>query len=187
MAQQQEQPSQVETWAYPFSLKNPGAQPPPEDYLRALSASEDGFYPLGSNGLWHGGIHFGQETAGRFDQEHGVRCIANGEVVAYRINARIQELTYPGGIKAGVLERIYARTASARVAKAAAAAYWINNRMYETADQGATEDDVDNITRTINPGLFKHSPGHPINPENMSDIVDRRSSFASIHNWEGLK
>ncbi|HJP69322.1 MAG TPA: SH3 domain-containing protein, partial [Sphingomicrobium sp.] len=101
MAQQQEQPSQVETWVYPFSLTNPGAQPAPEDYLRALSASEDGFYPLGANGLWHGGIHFGQDTAGKFDQDHGVKCIADGEVVAYRINAKIQELTYPGGIKAG--------------------------------------------------------------------------------------
>ena len=101
MAQQQEQPSQVEAWVYPFSLTNPGAQPAPEDYLRALSASEDGFYPLGANGLWHGGIHFGQDTAGKFDQDHGVKCIADGEVVAYRINAKIQELTYPGGIKAG--------------------------------------------------------------------------------------
>lgn len=101
MVQQQEQPSRVETWVYPFPLKNPGAEPSPEDYLRALSTSEDGFYPLGANGLWHGGIHFGQETAGKLDQDHGVRCIADGEVVAYRINARIQELTYPGGIKAG--------------------------------------------------------------------------------------
>lgn len=101
MEQQQEQPSRVETWVYPFSLANPGAQPAPEDYLRALSASEDGFYPLGANGLWHGGIHFGQGTAGKFDQDHGVKCIADGEVVAYRINARIQELAYPGGIKAG--------------------------------------------------------------------------------------
>ncbi|WP_442807476.1 hypothetical protein [Trinickia soli] len=101
MEQQQEQPSQVETWVYPFSLTNPGVQPAPGDYLRALSASEDGFYPLGANGLWHGGIHFGQDTAGKFDQDHGVKCIADGEVVAYRINAKIQELTYPGGIKAG--------------------------------------------------------------------------------------
>lgn len=101
MEQQQEQPSRVETWVYPFSLANPGARPAPEDYFRALSASEDGFYPLGANGLWHGGIHFGQGTAGKFDQGRGVKCIADGEDVAYRINAKIQELTYPGGIKAG--------------------------------------------------------------------------------------
>ncbi|WP_176055683.1 hypothetical protein, partial [Paraburkholderia caribensis] len=82
MAQQQDKPSQVENWAYPFSLKNPGAQPAPKDYLSALSASEDGFYPIGANGLWHGGIHFGKGTAGKFDQDAGVKCIADGEVVA---------------------------------------------------------------------------------------------------------
>jgi predicted chitinase len=81
----------------------------------------------------------------------------------------------------------YTLVGEVKYAVRSAAAYWINNRMYETADQGATEDDVDNITKAINPGLFKHSPGHSINPENMSDIVDRRSNFASIHNWEGLK
>jgi hypothetical protein len=101
VAQQQEQPSKVERWAYPFPLKNPGARPAPEDYLSALSASEDGFYPIGANGLWHGGIHFGTGTAGKFEQDHGVRCIADGEVVAYRLNAKLQELAYPEGIKAG--------------------------------------------------------------------------------------
>ncbi len=81
----------------------------------------------------------------------------------------------------------YTLVGEIKYAVRSAAAYWINNRMYETADQGSTEGDVDNITRAINPGLFKHRPGQPINPENMSDIVDRRSNFASIHNWEGLK
>ncbi|WP_176054363.1 glycoside hydrolase family 19 protein [Paraburkholderia caribensis] len=81
----------------------------------------------------------------------------------------------------------YALVGEVKYAVRSAAAYWINNRMYETADHGAAEDDVDNITRAINPGLFKHQPGHPINPENMNDIVDRRNNFASIHNWGGLK
>ncbi len=101
MAQQQDKPSQVENWAYPFSLKNPGAQPAPEDYLSALSASEDGFYPIGANGLWHGGIHFGKGTAGKFDQDAGVKCIADGEVVACRLNSKLQELAYPDGSRAG--------------------------------------------------------------------------------------
>jgi len=101
VAQQQDKPSQVENWAYPFSLKNPGAQPAPEEYLSALSASEDGFYPIGANGLWHGGIHFGKGTAGKFDQDAGVKCLADGEVVAYRLNSKLQELAYPDGSRAG--------------------------------------------------------------------------------------
>ena len=68
-----------------------------------------------------------------------------------------------------------------------AAAYWVDNKMYETADHGAAEDDVDKITRAINPGLFSHKRGQPISKENMDDIVDRRNNFSSIHSWGGLK
>ncbi|WP_176080452.1 SH3 domain-containing protein [Paraburkholderia tropica] len=101
MAQQQEQPSKVEGWAYPFALKTTQPAPAPEDYLKALAVAEDGFYPIGTNGLWHGGIHFGAQTAATFDQDGGVKCIADGEVVAFRLDRKLQELDYPGGIKAG--------------------------------------------------------------------------------------
>ncbi|MFP3588393.1 SH3 domain-containing protein [Paraburkholderia sp. SIMBA_055] len=57
--------------------------------------------PLGANGLWHGGIHFGAQTAGKFEQDGGVRCIADGEVVAFRLDEKLQEVAYPEGIKAG--------------------------------------------------------------------------------------
>lgn len=101
MAQQQEQPSKVETWSYPFPLKTTNTSVAPEDYLKALAVAEDGFYPLGANGLWHGGIHFGAQTAGKFEQDGGVKCIADGEVVAFRLDKQLQEVAYPGGIKAG--------------------------------------------------------------------------------------
>lgn len=101
MAQQSEQPSKVEGWAYPFPLKTTNVTFVPEDYLQALAASEDGFYPLGANGLWHGGIHFGAQTAGKFQQDGGVKCIADGEVVAFRLDKELQKVVYPGEIKAG--------------------------------------------------------------------------------------
>ncbi|MGF6575061.1 putative chitinase [Paraburkholderia sp. GAS333] len=101
MAQQQEQPSKVESWAYPFPLKTTNITFAPEDYLQALAAAEDGFYPLGANGLWHGGIHFGTQTAGKFQQDGGAKCIADGEVVAFRLDGKLQEVAYPDGVKAG--------------------------------------------------------------------------------------
>lgn len=101
MAQQPEQPPKVESWAYPFPLKAANTTVAPEDYLAALATAEDGFYPIGANGLWHGGIHFGAQTAGKFDQDGGVKCIADGEVVAFRLDSKIQELEYPDGPKAG--------------------------------------------------------------------------------------
>ena len=69
-------------------------------FLAALASAEDGFYPLGINGVWHGGIHFGDGTGGTLDQNSGVRCIADGEVVAYRIDTKYPQLTYPDGRKA---------------------------------------------------------------------------------------
>lgn len=58
----------------------------PQEYYDALAQAEDGFYPIGANGQWHGGIHFGAQTAAKLEQSGGVRCIADGEVVAYRID-----------------------------------------------------------------------------------------------------
>ena len=101
MSQQPEQPSKVESWSYPFPLKRANGPSTPETYLAALAAAQDGFYPIGTNGLWHGGIHFGAETADRFNQDGGVKCIADGEVVAFRLDSELQRLSYPGGIKAG--------------------------------------------------------------------------------------
>lgn len=62
----------------------------PQDYYGALALAEDGFYPIGANGQWHGGIHFGRETGTRLEQKSGIRCIADGEVIAWKIDD-----TYP--------------------------------------------------------------------------------------------
>jgi hypothetical protein len=66
------------------------------DYLAALADAGSGSYPMGRNGLWHGGIHFDGHTAGHLDQS-GVRCIADGEVIAYRIDARYPHSEYRAG------------------------------------------------------------------------------------------
>ena len=71
----------VKYWSYPFA----GASDNPLANLTSLAKARGGFYPMGANGLWHGGVHFDQGTAGAFDQS-SVRCIADGEVVAYRID-----------------------------------------------------------------------------------------------------
>ncbi|WP_321786550.1 hypothetical protein [Paraburkholderia sp. J94] len=125
MAQQPEQPSKVTSWSFPFPLKHTITPPTPEAYLAGLAVAQDGFYPIGVNGLWHGGIHFGAETAGSFNQDGGVKCIADGEVVAFRLDSELQEVAYPGGIKAGysngftlVRHRLVLPTATAQSAGA---------------------------------------------------------------------
>lgn len=69
----------LKNWVHPFGDKsNPLVQ------LTNLSKAVAGYYPVGRSGLWHGGVHFDSGTASILKQDH-VRCLADGEVVAYRI------------------------------------------------------------------------------------------------------
>jgi hypothetical protein len=70
----------VKNWSHPFKDKRD-----PLQQLTHLAKAAAGFYPLGRSGLWHGGIHFDGGTAGTLDQS-SVHCLADGEVVAYRID-----------------------------------------------------------------------------------------------------
>ncbi|WP_242671616.1 hypothetical protein [Azotobacter chroococcum] len=81
----------IQNWSHPF----PG-DASVFDYLAALADAGSGSYPMGRNGLWHGGIHFDGHTAGHLDQS-GVRCIADGEVIAYRIDERYPHSEYRTG------------------------------------------------------------------------------------------
>lgn len=55
-------------------------------YYRALSEANSGFYPFGENGLWHGGIHIDKAVLKQVGSDDKLCCMANGEVVAYRVN-----------------------------------------------------------------------------------------------------
>src|SRR5690606_20178147 len=73
------------SWAYPFPSKDTSNNP--LQLLTHMAQAKGGHYPVGENGLWHGGVHFDESTAAAFDQS-SVRCIADGEVIAYRIDER---------------------------------------------------------------------------------------------------
>uniref|UniRef100_A4XNG6 Glycoside hydrolase, family 19 n=1 Tax=Ectopseudomonas mendocina (strain ymp) TaxID=399739 RepID=A4XNG6_ECTM1 len=85
-------------WAYPFKTAGEDSKEvsDPQIYLDALAKAKDGFYPMGANGLWHGGVHFDDNTAGSLDQS-SIRCIADGEVIAYRIDQRYPTTQYGDG------------------------------------------------------------------------------------------
>ncbi|MGN4052446.1 hypothetical protein [Pseudomonas sp. SM4] len=84
-----EKQKKVEHWAYPFKLKSGSSQASeaqdPRQYHEALAKALGGFYPVGTNGSWHGGVHFDNET-GKFLDQSSVRCIADGQVIAYRVD-----------------------------------------------------------------------------------------------------
>lgn len=48
------------------------------DLYRLNESGTSGFYPVGANNFWHGGVHF--------ESEAPVQSIADGTIIAYRIN-----------------------------------------------------------------------------------------------------
>ncbi|WP_248742399.1 MULTISPECIES: hypothetical protein [unclassified Pseudomonas] len=85
------EPVKVKKWSYPIKIGGAGGTDP-QRYYAALAKAQDGYYPLGGNGLWHGGVHF-DEASGLVSAQSEVRCIADGQVVAYRIDD-----TYPATV-----------------------------------------------------------------------------------------
>lgn len=83
--------TKVKNWSFPFKPK--AGKLDPIQHLTAMAQASGGYYPVGANGQWHGGVHFDGETEAVFDQSQ-VCCIADGEVIAYRIDTRHPESQY---------------------------------------------------------------------------------------------
>lgn len=89
--------------SYPVpSNKNGRAFPSAEDLLSALGGESTGQYLVGSQGMWHGGIHITDATTPwcalstdseaekayrrePYKGEQFIRCMADGEIVAFRV------------------------------------------------------------------------------------------------------
>ncbi|MCP3715989.1 hypothetical protein [Paraburkholderia sp. CNPSo 3281] len=81
------------TFAFPFRKKGQGNGGAAADFTdehemyQLLKQESSGSFPVSSGGMWHGGIHVTEAGAGQsMDFKAGVRCIADGEVVAWRLN-----------------------------------------------------------------------------------------------------
>ncbi|CAI8965847.1 putative chitinase [Pseudomonas sp. IT-P258] len=78
----------LENWSHPFQDTRDSLR-----QLTHLANAVAGYYPLGRGGLWHGGVHFDSGTAGTLEQS-SVHCLADGEVVAYRIDTQSPKTAY---------------------------------------------------------------------------------------------
>lgn len=58
----------------------------PEKLLDALGQQSGGYYLLGNNNCWHGGIHITDEKFAYHKNTYPVRCMMDGTVIAYRLN-----------------------------------------------------------------------------------------------------
>ncbi len=86
------------SWAYPFTPVGKSDATDPMTYFSALAKCDNGFYPMGVSGMWHGGVHFAAGSAEMLKQDSGVRAIADGRIVAYRLNTQYEETKYPNNI-----------------------------------------------------------------------------------------
>ncbi|EOZ4985383.1 hypothetical protein I4905_14280 [Proteus mirabilis] len=82
-----------------------------DDIMAHLNGESTGSYLLGRNGMWHSGIHITNTTtpwcalsskkfeersvfAGAYTGEQSIRCMADGEIIAYRINKTYQTIPW---------------------------------------------------------------------------------------------
>ncbi|WP_322082525.1 hypothetical protein [Burkholderia sp. BCC1972] len=94
-------------FAFPFLRKGRGqseasAQFTDEHEIYRLLAEREpsGAYLVSRTGMWHGGIHITEAGAGQaLDLDAGLRCIADGTLIAFRVNKRypISEVAEAGG------------------------------------------------------------------------------------------
>ncbi|WP_217477803.1 hypothetical protein [Stutzerimonas stutzeri] len=52
--------TKVNNWSFPFKPKE--GKLDPIQHLTAMAKAGGGYYPIGKNGQWHGGIHFDDNT-----------------------------------------------------------------------------------------------------------------------------
>ena len=93
-------------FAFPFRKKGEGNAGSSADFTdehdfhKVLRQEPSGCYSVSGKGMWHGGIHVTEAGAGRsLDLKYGARGIADGEVVAWRVNSAypVSEIAAQGG------------------------------------------------------------------------------------------
>lgn len=87
-------PAPLISFQYPFRKADGQQFDNAEEIYTALESEVSGHYLLGSNQFWHGGIHITDKTAPQCVLTEPVRCMADGKVVAYRLNYDYLESTF---------------------------------------------------------------------------------------------
>ena len=95
--------SKIKKWQYPVIAKSPDDSKDKKDitaklYYKALLSANNGFHPVSINNLVHTGIHFDKDALEKLGITKPIKtkvnCIADGEVIAYRVNGHYQKIDY---------------------------------------------------------------------------------------------
>ena len=95
--------SKIKKWQYPVIAKSSGDSKDKKDitaklYYKALLSAKNGFHPVSINNLVHTGVHFDKDALVELGITKPIKtkvnCIADGEVIAYRVNGHYQKIDY---------------------------------------------------------------------------------------------
>ncbi len=78
--------SVIPNFVYPFKKLTKE-----KEYLESLKLEAKGNYLFNKFGFWHGGIHFAGKTLSKVQPSEGIRAIADGELVAFRLNNEYEQ------------------------------------------------------------------------------------------------
>ncbi|MFJ3368187.1 chitinase [Pseudomonas sp. NPDC086251] len=82
---------------YPFRKPDKTPFTDVNELYQILEKETSGHYLLGAHNFWHGGIHITDLSAPQCVRDDALCCIADGEVVAYRLNDEYGEATFGDG------------------------------------------------------------------------------------------
>src|SRR3990167_2679100 len=90
-------PAKTSGGSYQFPVrKADGSHYTLDELYKELEKESSGHYLLGNHGFWHGGIHFSDASVPHAKLKQAVRCMADGEVIAYRLNKDYLSSTFIG-------------------------------------------------------------------------------------------
>jgi len=90
-------PIATSRFGYPFKDKQDREITDPHAFYEAMIPVQGGHYLLGAYGFFHGGIHLDHACNARLAMGNGIRCLSDGEVVAYRLDNECHDAT-PGAV-----------------------------------------------------------------------------------------
>lgn len=90
----QNTPASAINFQYPIRRENGSQFEHAEEIFKLLERETSGHFLLSNHGFWHGGIHISEKSAPHCKLDEPIRCMADGEVVAYRLNRDYQVSTY---------------------------------------------------------------------------------------------
>src|SRR5699024_10792869 len=88
--------------SYPYK-KDANSDYSDDEILALLHKETTGHYLLGSHHIWHGGIHFTDKANAEL-KDKAISCIADGTIVAYRINRCYLRSEFAGDKQCSLLQ-----------------------------------------------------------------------------------